>query len=71
MQELRLQRDVKQVDAARKLGTTQSLLSRLERRRNPRVGTLRNFVAALGGELVLIARFPGEDIVLKPVGGKP
>ena len=65
LKELRAHRGVRQIDAAGALDTSQSLLSRLERRANLRVDTLRDYVAALGGKLVLVARFQREEIEIR------
>lgn len=65
--ELRETFELTQVELASRLGTTQSGLSRLERREDLYLSTLRDYVAALGGDLVLSARFPGgQEIRLDP-----
>ena len=46
-----------QVDVAAAVETTQSELSRLERRDDFFLSTLKKYVKALGGELEVIARF--------------
>jgi hypothetical protein len=58
---LRKRRGRPQADLARVLGISQSDVSKIERRRDPRASTLRRYVRALGGELAIIARFPGGD----------
>jgi transcriptional regulator with XRE-family HTH domain len=58
--ELRRRRGRSQVEVARVLGISQSDVSKIERRADPRVSTVLRYVAALGGELQLTARFtPG------------
>jgi hypothetical protein len=47
---------VTQGELATRLGRRQPALSRLERQRDARMSTLREYVAALGGELNVIAR---------------
>ena len=42
-----------------RLGVGQEAVSRLETRGNLRPSTLRNMLETMGGELELIARFPG------------
>jgi len=54
-----------QVEVAIKLSTRQSEISRFERRRDPRVSSLAAYVAAIGGELDLVARFPGQYIRIR------
>lgn len=54
-QELRQLRGVQQRDLAAKLGVAPSVLSRFESGTNPQVTTLRDYIAALGGRLILVA----------------
>ncbi len=42
----------------------QSEISRLERRADPLLSTLRRFVDATGGELHLVASYPDGDVEL-------
>ena len=58
LQELRRARDLSQLQLAAQLDTTQPEVSKIERRTDMYVSTLRNFIQAMGGELVIIARFP-------------
>lgn len=58
---LRRGRGRSQVDLAGRLGISQSDVSKLERRSDLRISTVRRYVAALGGELTLTARFPGDE----------
>lgn len=60
--ELRAQRGVVQGEMAIHLGMTQSAISKLERRANPSLNAIRDYVAALGGELRVLARFPNATI---------
>ncbi len=46
-----------QADIAEKCGIKQAAVSRLERRRDMRISTLRNLVEAMGGSLSLVIRF--------------
>lgn len=51
---------------------TQSELSRLERREDHRLSTLRRFVEALGGELEVVAVFGAKRVALgSPLIGEP
>lgn len=64
--ELRERAQRTQAEIARKLGTAQSGVSRLEGQDDAKVSTLRDYVAATGGRLRLLAEYPdGEyEIVL-------
>ena len=57
LQELREQRKVSQVALATKLGIGQPAISKIERREDVALGTLRRYVEALGGELRITAQF--------------
>ena len=63
LSELRNARQVTQEELAARLEVAQSNVSRLERRRDMLVSTLREVVAALGGELHLLAVFPEDGAV--------
>ena len=52
---------------AEAMGSTQSEVSRSERRQDHLVSTLREYVRALGGELELTARFGDKSIRLHGV----
>jgi Helix-turn-helix domain len=58
---LRSARGVSQKAVAARLGLCPSGVSRYEGARNPRVGTLRKFIAATGGELLLVALYVDAD----------
>jgi hypothetical protein len=62
--ELREARKLSQVELANRLSINQGACSRMERRSDMLIGTLRNVVAALGGELYLVARFPDETVYI-------
>lgn len=64
LRRLRLGRRVTQQELADRLGTTQPEISKLERRRDVRLSTMRAYVAALGGRLELAARFGEEESIL-------
>jgi DNA-binding Xre family transcriptional regulator len=58
--ELRMNRGQSQEEVGERLGMNQSEVSKLERRADVRVSTLRSFVAALGGQLHLMVSWrPG------------
>lgn len=58
LQELRRARRMTQEALASRLGSQQALVSKLERRADMYVSSLRTYVEALGGELEIVARFP-------------
>nr|MBA2332334.1 XRE family transcriptional regulator [Actinomycetota bacterium] len=61
---LRLERGITQQELATRLATSQPEISKLERRRDTRLSTMRTYVAALGGTLGLVARLGDEEIDL-------
>ncbi len=58
LQELRKAHGLAQQRVAEKLGIGQDGVSRLEKRSDVLISTLRGYVEAMGGELSLIAEFP-------------
>jgi transcriptional regulator len=60
---LRTRQRLTQRQVAEQMGTEQDRISRLERRADMRVSTLRDYVAALGGTLRLVADIPGHEPV--------
>lgn len=58
LDELRRSRDLTQEQLAERLGTYQSAVSKLERRSDMHVSTLRSVIQAMGGTLEITARFP-------------
>ncbi len=66
LQELRKARNVTQVEVAKAMSVEQAAVSKLERREDMYVSTLREYVKALGGELKLVASFPDADIQVHP-----
>ena len=58
LQELRQARKLSQEALAEALGTRQSGISRLEKRTDVYVSTLRKYIEAMGGSLEIVARFP-------------
>lgn len=59
---LRELRGLSQTDIAQRLQINQGAVSRLERRGDMLVGTLRNLICAMGGQLKLIAEFPDRRV---------
>jgi hypothetical protein len=60
--ELRRRRGLTQAALGRRLGAAQSDVSKLERRGDLRLSTLRAYVEATGGRLRLIATYPDETV---------
>ncbi len=66
---LRKQLNLTQKWLAKEMGIGQDEVSRAERRTDMLVSTLRNYVAAMGGELDIVARLPGQpDVHLMQLG---
>jgi DNA-binding XRE family transcriptional regulator len=64
LRELRHARKLTQVRIAKTLGITQDSVSRLEKRSDLLLSTLRKTVEAMGGNLSLVAEFPDRGPVL-------
>jgi len=64
LQDLRKAQALTQERLADLLGIKQENVSRIEQRSDLLLSTLRNYVAALGGELELVARFPNRPVVV-------
>jgi transcriptional regulator with XRE-family HTH domain len=62
LQELRIQRGMTQVELAEVLTVTQAALSKLERRSDVKLSTLRAYVQALGGQLSVVAKFADKAV---------
>ena len=60
---LREMRELSQVELAGRLQVSQGALSRMERRGDMLIGSLRNAITAMGGELEVRATFPEGDVV--------
>ncbi|MCY4586812.1 MAG: XRE family transcriptional regulator [Bryobacterales bacterium] len=64
LRELRKARKLTQVSMAQQLGITQDSVSRLEKRSDLLLSTLRKTVEAMGGNLSLVAQFPDRAPVV-------
>jgi transcriptional regulator with XRE-family HTH domain len=64
LRELRKARKLTQVRVAKALGVSQDSISRLEKRSDLLLSTLRKTVQAMGGELSLVAEFPDRAPVV-------
>jgi transcriptional regulator with XRE-family HTH domain len=68
LNELRRARRLTQEELARRLGIRQSNVSKMERRLDLRVSTLREVVEAMGGQLRITALFPDAEYRIDPAG---
>ena len=64
LRELRQARKLTQVRMAKALGISQDGVSRLEKRSDLLLSTLRKTVEAMGGNLSLVAEFPDREPVV-------
>lgn len=62
LQELRRARGLSQVTLAKTLHVNQGSISKLERRTDMYISTLRSHIQAMGGDLEIIARFPDGEV---------
>ena len=70
LRDLRKARELTQARMAEQLGITQDGVSRLEKRSDLLLSTLRKSVEAMGGRLSLIAEFPDRaPVVLTGIAG--
>jgi DNA-binding XRE family transcriptional regulator len=58
MRELRRALSITQAELAKTLNVKQEQISRIEKRTDLHISTLRRSIEAMGGELTLLARFP-------------
>ena len=63
LRDLREARRRSQKQIAEKLGINQAAVSKMERRTDMYVSTLRDLIRAMGGELEIIAHFPNHSSV--------
>ncbi len=68
LQELRQAKRLSQEYLADSLATKQANVSRLERRADMYISTLRSYIKAMGGELDIIARFPEGSVLINQFG---
>jgi hypothetical protein len=62
LQELRQARSLSQERLAKLLDTKQANISRIEKRADMYISTLRSYIQAMGGELQIIAHFPEGNV---------
>ena len=74
LREIRKGRKISQAMMAEVLGIGQMQISRLEKRKDPRLSTMQRTIAAMGGQLTMIATFPDQEpvvLVISQLMGKP
>jgi len=64
LQELRKALGIEQGELGEMLGIKQAAISRMERRNDILLSSLRKAVEAMGGELIITARFPTMEVCL-------
>lgn len=62
LRQLREARERSQEEVAKKLHIKQAAVSKLERRADMYLSTLRSFIEAMGGKLEIVARFPNQAV---------
>ncbi len=62
LRQVREARDRSQEEVAKKLHINQAAVSKLERRTDMYLSTLRHYIEAMGGELEIVARFPDQAV---------
>ena len=62
LNEIRAARELTQEHLAKLLQVKQASISKMERRADMYISTLRDFVRAMGGDLEITARFPDGEI---------
>lgn len=63
LNELRRAREMSQQTLAEAMHVPQSAISKIERRTDAYIGTIRRYLEAMGGKLRIIAEFPDGDPV--------
>ncbi len=64
LMQLRRRREISQQELAAALGVSQVNVSRIEHENDLQLSTMRRFIEALGGELIVQARIDGETFDL-------
>ncbi len=59
--EMRKGQKISQAALAETLGIGQMQISRLEKRKDPRLSTLQKTVVAMGGTLTMVVKLPGQE----------
>ena len=70
LEQLRLARKLTQTNMAELLGVNQSAVSKIEKRSDMYLSTLRGYVEAMGGSLEIQAVFPEGAVRIEMLNGK-
>ena len=70
LEQLRSARSLTQTNMAQALGVNQSAVSKIERRTDMYLSTLRSYVEAMGGSLEIRAVFPDGSVRVDVLSGK-
>lgn len=65
LHELRKARQMSQDTLAKALNINQAAVSKMERRTDMYISTLRNYIRAMGGELEIVATFPDGQVKIE------
>ena len=65
LHELRQAQELSQDTLAKTLHVNQAAISKMERRTDMYISTLRNYIRAMGGELEIIATFPNGQVKIE------
>jgi DNA-binding transcriptional regulator YiaG len=65
LHELRQAKALSQATLAKTLHINQAAVSKMERRTDMYISTLRNYIRAMGGELEIVATFPDGQIKIE------
>lgn len=72
LRDIRKARKITQEEVAARLGGKQVYVSRIERRSDVKMSTLRGYIQAIGGDLQLLVTFPeGQSVTIKDLGELP
>lgn len=66
--ELRKALGITQEELAARMEVGQTAITKLERRKDMHVSKLRELIEAMGGELLISARFPERDVAIQTLG---
>jgi len=67
--EVRRALQLSQEEIGRALQIGQGAVAKIEKRPDMHVSTLRRFIEAMGGELEIVARFPGRTVRIRQASG--
>lgn len=65
LHELRQAKALSQATLAKTLHVNQAAISKMERRTDMYISTLRNYIRAMGGELEIVATFPDGQVKIE------